>query len=86
MKVLEDTKDGKKRYIQLNIPVTEGDRYKVGNFNFDGNKVIKSEGLRPLFKLNEGDYYSEKKIRRASSRRARSTAPAATGSSPATRT
>ena len=64
MKVLEDTKDGSKRYIQLNIPVTEGDRYKVGSLNFDGNKVIKSESLRPLFKMNEGDYYSLKKIQK----------------------
>jgi|KBSMisStaDraftv2_1062788.scaffolds.fasta_scaffold20760_2 outer membrane protein insertion porin family len=64
MKVLEDTKDGSKRYIQLNIPVTEGDRYKVGSLNFDGNKVIKSEALRPLFKMNEGDYYSLKKIQK----------------------
>ena len=47
------------------IPVTEGPRYKVGSLNFDGNKVIKSESLRPLFKMNEGDYYSlERKIRK----------------------
>ena len=60
LKYLEDVKDGKTRYVQLRIPVTEGDRYRVGNFDFDGNKVVKTEGLRPLFKLKEGDFYSEK--------------------------
>jgi outer membrane protein insertion porin family len=64
MKVLEDSKDGKTRYIELKIPVTEGDRYKVGKITFDGNKVLKSEALRTLFKLNEGEYYSLKKIQK----------------------
>jgi outer membrane protein insertion porin family len=63
LRVLEDSKDGKTRYIELQVPVTEGERYRVGEFNFAGNKVVKSEGLRPLFKLQTGDYYNEKKIR-----------------------
>jgi outer membrane protein insertion porin family len=64
LKILEDSKDGKNRYIELQIPVTEGDRYRVGEFTFAGNTVVKSEGLRPLFKLDKGDYYNEKKIRK----------------------
>ncbi len=63
LRVLEDAKDGRTRYIELQVPVTEGERYRVGEFNFAGNKVVKSEGLRPLFKLQTGDYYNEKKIR-----------------------
>ena len=31
VKMLEDSKDGKTRYIELKIPVTEGDRYRVGS-------------------------------------------------------
>jgi outer membrane protein insertion porin family len=64
LKILEDSKDGKNRHIELQIPVTEGDRYRVGEFTFAGNSVVKSEGLRPLFKLDKGDYYNEKKIRK----------------------
>jgi outer membrane protein insertion porin family len=64
VKVLEDSPDGKTRYIELRIPVTEGDRYRVGSFTFDGNKMVKSEALRGLFNLKEADYYSEKKIRK----------------------
>ena len=48
LRTLEDSKDGKTRWIELRIPVTEGPRYKVGDFAFDGNTVVKAEALRPL--------------------------------------
>jgi outer membrane protein insertion porin family len=64
LKHLEDSKDGKNRYIELKIPITEGNRYRVGSFTFDGNKVIKAEGLRPMFKIEEGAFYNEKFIRK----------------------
>ncbi len=64
MKTLEDSKDGKTRWVQLQVPITEGKRYKVGEFNFEGNKVVNSEALRPLFKLKAGDTYSQKAIRK----------------------
>ena len=62
VKVLEDSNDKKTRWIELRIPVSEGNRYRVGDFKFDGNKVIRSEGLRELFKVKTGDYYDNKKI------------------------
>lgn len=64
LKVLEDSKDGRTRWVQLQVPVTEGPRYKIGEINFSGNTVAKSEGLRPMFKLQEGDWFNEKKIRK----------------------
>jgi outer membrane protein insertion porin family len=64
IKILQDEKDGKTRNVELKVPVTEGDRYRIGSLDFEGNKVVKTEGLRPLFKLKEGDYYSEKSIRK----------------------
>jgi outer membrane protein insertion porin family len=64
LKILEDSQDGKTRFIELEIPVTEGERYKVGDFTFAGNSVVKSEGLRSLFKLDKGDYYNEKFVRK----------------------
>jgi outer membrane protein insertion porin family len=63
VKTLQDEKDGKTRWIQLRIPVTEGPRYRVGAFDFAGNTVVKSENLRPMFKVEEGEWYSEKKVR-----------------------
>jgi outer membrane protein insertion porin family len=63
LKVLENSKDGKERFVQLRIPVTEGFRYRVGEFNIEGNTVVKSEALRPLFEVTPGEWYSVKKIR-----------------------
>ncbi len=63
LKTLEDATDGKTRWIQVRIPITEGARYRVGQFDFNGNTVVKSEGLRPLFKVQPGEWYSEKRIR-----------------------
>ena len=63
IKVLEDSTDGEVRWVQLDVPIDEGPRYKVGEFAFDGNKVIKTEFLQPLFKLKKGDWYSDKPIR-----------------------
>ncbi len=64
VKVLENTADGDTRWIQLRIPVTEGERYRVDEFTFQGNKVVTSDALRPLFKIKKGQYYSEKNIRK----------------------
>ena len=64
VKVLEDTKDKETRWIELRIPVQEGRRYKVGDFKFDGNTVVKSEVLRPFFNIQEGDFYDQSKIRK----------------------
>ena len=64
LKILEDSQDGKSRYVQLQIPVTEGPRYKVGEVGFSGNTVVKTEGLRPLFKVEKDEWFNEKKIRK----------------------
>jgi outer membrane protein assembly factor BamA len=64
LRILEDSSDGHKRWVQVEVPVTEGSRYKIGTINFSGNTVVKSEGLRPLFKVQEGEWFNEKKIRK----------------------
>src|SRR4029079_8144089 len=64
LKVIEDSADKKTRWIELRVPVVEGPRYKVGNFDVAGNTVVKTEFLKPLFKTESGEFYSEKKIRK----------------------
>jgi outer membrane protein insertion porin family len=64
IKVLRDSPDKKTRFVELRIPVTEGNRYRVGNFDFSGNTVVKTEALRPLFKVTPGEYYSQSDIRK----------------------
>ena len=63
-KVVGESKDKKTRFIELRIPVTEGPRYKVGVFDFSGNKVVETKALQPFFNLKEGDYYSLDKVRK----------------------
>ena len=65
LKFIEDSTDKTTRYVALRIPVQEGERYRVGDFVFDGNTVVKSEGLKEMFKVKSGEYYSEKRIRKA---------------------
>jgi outer membrane protein insertion porin family len=64
LKILEDENDGKTRWVQLRVPVTEGNRYRIGKFEIEGNTIVKDETFRPLFKLKEGDWYEEEKIRK----------------------
>src|SRR5687768_4498960 len=63
IKVLENSRDGKTQWIQLRIPITEGQRHRVGSFTIDGNTVVRSEALAPLFKVKVGDWYNEKDVR-----------------------
>jgi outer membrane protein insertion porin family len=64
LKVIEDSNDKKTRWIELRIPITEGSRYKVGSFEVAGNTVVKTDYLKPLFKMEPGEYYGEKRIRK----------------------
>jgi len=62
--VVEDSSDKKTRLVDIRVPVTEGNRYTVGDFSFNGNTVVKSDDLRPMFKIETGKYYSEKAVRK----------------------
>jgi outer membrane protein insertion porin family len=63
IRTLEDSDDGKTRWVELRIPITEGPRYRVGDLTLAGNTIARSEALRPLFKLEKGEWFSEKRIR-----------------------
>jgi outer membrane protein insertion porin family len=64
LKYLGDSEDKETRWVELRIPVVEGNRYRVGEFTFDGNTVVKTDVLRPLFEMKAGDWYSQKAIRK----------------------
>jgi outer membrane protein insertion porin family len=63
LNVVGDSADKETRWVELIVPVVEGRRYRVGEFAFAGNTVVKDDVLRPFFKIKEGDYYSQKRIR-----------------------
>src|SRR4051812_12185511 len=64
LKEVSTSDDKKTRWVELKVPITEGPRYKVGSFDVAGNTVVKSDYLKPLFKMVPGEYYGEKRIRK----------------------
>lgn len=64
LRPLEDSRDGTTRWVQVRIPVTEGQRYTIGQFSFEGNTKVSSEALGALFSIRSGDTYSEATIRK----------------------
>ena len=63
IQVMEEAVDGRTRWVRLVIPVTEGERFRVGSFSVDGNEVLRSEAIEPVFEVTVGDWYSEADIR-----------------------
>src|SRR4051794_18234888 len=64
LKEVSTSDDKKTRWVEMKVPITEGPRYKVGSFDVAGNTVVKSDYLKPLFKMVPGEYYGEKRIRK----------------------
>ncbi len=63
-KVLDDSGDGRTRWVQMRVPITEGPRFVVGEVTFEGNTIVLPERLRQFFKLRPGEIYSQKDIRK----------------------
>ena len=52
------------KWMKLEIPVSEGDEYRVGEVKFEGLTVLKEEFVRPLFKLQTGDVYNDSRLKK----------------------
>jgi outer membrane protein insertion porin family len=52
------------RWARLEIPVTEGDRYRVGEVEIEGLTIFKAESVLQLFKLKPGDVYRESRLKK----------------------
>ena len=63
IRTLEDSADGKTRWVALSIPVTDGARYRIGDLAVEGSASVPADYLLSLFKVRKGDLYSEKVIR-----------------------
>jgi outer membrane protein insertion porin family len=64
LRALDDSPDGKTRWVQLRVDVNEGRQYRVGTFSIEGNTVVKSEALAPLFEVKPGDTYRQERLTR----------------------
>ncbi len=54
VRTLDDSADGKTRYVQLRIPVYEGRRYRVGTIAFDGQTIVRTEALQADLQAEAG--------------------------------
>jgi outer membrane protein insertion porin family len=53
------------KWVKVEIPVTEGDQYKVGEIKFEGMKILREEYVRGLLKMQPGEVYKEKQFKKA---------------------
>lgn len=58
------SEDGKRRLIRLYVPIDEGPKYTIGKFEITGESKLNLDAVRALFKIQEGEVYSSKKIRK----------------------
>jgi len=62
--IVRESKDHLTRWAALTIPVTEGARYRVGDFAIEGNSTVKTDRLRSLFTITSNGYYNEQGVRK----------------------
>jgi outer membrane protein insertion porin family len=64
IETVRDSSDGKTRWIRLRVPVDEGLRYRIGTFTIADNTALRTDALRAMFKVEEGDFYNYGKIKK----------------------
>ena len=62
IEVVENSSDGKNRWIRVGIPVDEGERYRIGKIEVTGSTALKPDALVRMTKLKPGDFYNREKI------------------------
>ena len=53
------------KLMKLEIPVSEGEQYKIGEVKFEGLTVLKEEFVRSFFKMTPGDVYNDSRFKKA---------------------
>lgn len=65
VEVIRTSEDGKRRWIRLRVPVDEGQKFTIGKFEITGDDPkLNLDAIKALFKITEGDEYSNEKIRK----------------------
>jgi len=53
------------KWMNLAIPVSEGDQYKMGELKFEGLTVLKEPFVRSFFKMAPGSVYNDSRFKKA---------------------
>ena len=62
IKDYEISYDDKQEWMTIRIDISEGTRFYLGEPEFEGNSVIKTEGLSSVVKYKKGDIYNKEKL------------------------
>ena len=66
LEYLDVSEDGKTRPVRLLIHIDEGERYRIGTVDFEGQVVVRQEVLDEIFSgIRPGEYYSDEAVRDA---------------------
>lgn len=57
--------DDSKKDLFIDVTVTEGNKYYVGDITWDGNEIHSSERLESLLGFKSGDVYNQEKLQKA---------------------
>jgi outer membrane protein insertion porin family len=64
LETLDTSDDGLTRWVRLRVPVDEGQQFTVGDITITGNEAFKTEGIRSLITLKEGDVFNLETLRK----------------------
>src|SRR4029079_4272996 len=53
------------KWLHVEIPVSEGQSYRLGTLSIQGLTALREEAVRPLVRLAPGETYDESRIRKA---------------------
>ncbi len=53
------------KLMRLEIPVSEGEQYRMGELKFEGLTVLKEPFVRTYFKMKEGEVYNDARFKKA---------------------
>ncbi len=66
LEYLDVSENGKTRPVRLRIPVSEGERYRIGTVDFEGQDILRIEAFNEIFSdIRPGEYYSDEDLRAA---------------------
>jgi len=53
------------KFMKVEIPISEGDQYRMGELKFEGLTVLKEPFVRGFFKMTPGDVYNDARFKKA---------------------
>jgi outer membrane protein insertion porin family len=59
---LQDSRDGRTRWVRVRVPVDEGHRYRMGTLTVTDNTIVNSDFVQRVFPVKAGEWINWKKI------------------------